>query len=148
MLISNMRDIISSMFDLFVVSIGDLNRIIFGVLDSLIVGEGLLDWNLVSDGSLVIISVGSVVGNLFVGDFGLVVGVVFLDRDILHVGVRLRGLVHSGRGQALGVNLRHMRRNGRRVNLGLHERSFQRLEQRHKISIIFYQLDQSLYRFC
>ena len=115
MLISNMRDIISSMFDLFVVSIGDLNRIIFGVLDSLI---------------------------------GLVVGVVFLDRNVLHVGVRLGGLVHSGRGQALGVNLRHMRRNGRRVNLGLHERSFQRLEQRHKISIIIYQLDQSLYRFC
>ena len=96
MLISNMRDIISSMFDLFVVSIGDLNRIIFGVLDSLIVGESLLHWNLVSNGSLVIISVGSVVGDLLVSHFGLVISIVFLNRDVLHIGMRLRGLVHCG----------------------------------------------------
>jgi hypothetical protein len=144
MLVSNMRYVISSMFDLFVVSIGDLNRIIFGVLDSLIVGDGLLDWNLVSNDGLVILSVGSVVRDLFVGDFGLVVGVVFLDRDVLHVGMRLGGLVYSGGGQALGEILRHLRGNGGRVNLGLHKRSFQRLEQRHKISIIIYRLDQSL----
>jgi hypothetical protein len=96
MLISNMRYIISSMFDLFIVSVGHLYRIVIGVLDSLIVGESLLNWDLVSNGSLVIVSVSSVVGDLLMGHFWLVVSVVFLDRDVFHVGVRLGGLVHSG----------------------------------------------------
>lgn len=101
MLVSDMRDIISSMFDLFIVGVGYLNWIIIGVLNGLIVGESLLDWNLVSDSSLVILSVSSFVRDLFVGHFGLIVGVVFLDRDVLHVGVRLGRLVHSGSGQPL-----------------------------------------------
>lgn len=128
MLISDMWDIVSSMFDLFIISIRNLDWIVISMLNSLIISESLLDWDLVSNGGCVIVSVSPVVGDLLVIDFWLVVGVVLLDGDVLDVGVRLGGLVHSRRGQSLGVRLRQVGAHGGRVYLRLHERSLQWVE--------------------
>jgi hypothetical protein len=106
MFVPNVWDIICPVFHLFIISVRDLDGIIIGMLDGLVISESLLDWDLISNCSLMIISVGPVVGDLFVGDLWLVVGVVLLDRDVLDVGVRLGGLVQGGGREALRLRER------------------------------------------
>jgi len=124
LLISNVRDIVSSMFDLFIISVWNLDRVVASVLNSLIVSESLLDWNLVSNSSLLIISVSSVIRDLFVGDFWLVISVVLLDGYVLHVGLRLGSLVHRLSRESLMLLLSRVGVHCRRVHLGLCQRLF------------------------
>jgi hypothetical protein len=76
--VRNVGLIFSLVFNLFIISVGYLNGLVIGVLNSLIVGDGLGDFNLVTQSSSVGLNVLSFIRDLFVGNHGLIISIIFL----------------------------------------------------------------------
>jgi hypothetical protein len=87
------------MFHLAVVCIGDLDGNIVSMLDSFIVSDGFGHLDGLSDSSHMGFDVLSFVRNAFIGDRGFIIGVIFLDRNVLDLGLRCRATqeTHVGR---------------------------------------------------
>jgi len=88
--ISDMRDIFSFMFNLLIVGIWHINWLINSMLNSLIVGYDFLNWNLYSQSCCMLFSISSVIRNLFMGNNRGEVSVIFLQRNVFHIGLCLR----------------------------------------------------------
>ena len=81
--ISDSGNVFSPVFHLFVISVGDLDLLEIGVLDSLVVGHSFDDRDIDSQTRGVLFLVFPFVGHMLVGDHGFVIYVEFLQRDVL-----------------------------------------------------------------
>ncbi len=91
-LIPDSRDIFSSVLNLFIISIRDLNLVEISELDRLIIRHSLHHRDIDSQTSGVLFFVLALIGHMLVRNDWFVVDVVLLDCDVLDVdaGARLR----------------------------------------------------------
>jgi hypothetical protein len=80
-----LRNILSYVFDLLIVGIGSLNRLVVSLLNGLILGHSSGDWDVFDSLLRDMFHILSFVGHLVLCDYWFVVGVCFLDRDVLNV---------------------------------------------------------------
>lgn len=79
------------MFNLFIIGVGNLHGLIIGVLDGLIISHSFGHFDLIAQSSGVGFNILSFIRDLFMGDDWFIIGIIFLNRDIFHPGLRLRG---------------------------------------------------------
>lgn len=79
------------MFNLFIIGVRDLNGLVIGMLDGLVVGHGLGHFDLLAEGGSVHFLVSTFVGDLLVGDDWLIIGIIFLYWDVFHAGLGAGG---------------------------------------------------------
>lgn len=80
-------NVFGSVLNLFIIGVGNLDRLIIGVLDSLIISDGLCNFNLISESSGVIFDVLSFIRDLFMGNHGFIVSVIFFKRNAFNIGL-------------------------------------------------------------
>ncbi len=88
--ISDSGYVFSPMFQLFIISVRNLDLLEIGVLNSLIVSHSLDDWDVDSQTSGVLFLVLAFISHMLMRNYRLVVDVVFLYRDVLDLHSRSR----------------------------------------------------------
>ena len=110
-------DIFGSMLHLTVVRVGHLDGNIVSMLDSFIVSEGFGHLDGFSDSSHVVLDVLSFVRNALIGDGGFIIGVIFLDGNVLDLSLRCRASQYTQVGR-VGFHILNRDARLRRDQLG------------------------------
>lgn len=96
-IITDMRDIYSFVFNLFIISVGFLDRLVIGVLDGLVVGDGFGHFDCLAQSGVVILDILSFIWNFFISFDILVISVVLLNWNVFNSGLCLGSSVELGR---------------------------------------------------
>lgn len=94
--ISVLGHIFGNMFDLLIVRVYSLDGLVMSLIHSLIFDDWLGDGDILGVSLRDILSVLSLIRDLLLGDYRLVVSVSPFDRDVLDVRGGLRSLINSG----------------------------------------------------
>jgi len=102
-LIAHMRFVLSLMLNLFIISVGHLNCLIIGMLNSLVISYSFSNFHLITQSSHMGINILPLIRYLFMGNNRFIIGVIFLIRLILNPTLRLRCTqrLHDGLFQIL-----------------------------------------------